>query len=289
MIYVQAALTGVLAGGLYALMAAGLSVTWGVLRVINLAHFGLILIGAYLTFEVASSWSVNPVVTLAVTAPILFLAGAGLQWVFDRLAIVEFNSLLVSFGLLIIMIQGISIIWSADFQRMTEGVNPYATQSLAVGRLVFPAATLLAFAFAVVLIAGAHLVLQRTFLGRAMRAFAQDRTVAAAFGIDHRRVGMLVAGASGATAAAAGMLVSLETTLTPATAYEWFGIVFAVVILGGIGHVLGTLVAGVLVGVTSAVVSVLLSPSTAPLVLFSLIVVALLVRPTGLFSRGGTR
>ena len=289
MIHVQAALTGALAGGLYALMAAGLSVTWGVLRITNLAHFGLILTGAYLTFELASSWSVNPLVTLVVTVPGLFLAGAGLQWAFDRLNVTEFNSLLLSFGLLIIMIQVISIVWSADFQRMTETVNPYATQSLAVGGLVVPSATLLAFSFAVVLIAAAHVGLQRTFLGRAMRAFAQDRTVAAAFGIDHRRVGMLVAGASGATAAVAGTLFALETALTPATAFEWFGIVFAVVILGGIGHVLGTLVAGVLVGVTSAVVAVLLSPSAAPLVLFSLIVVALLVRPTGLFSRGGTR
>jgi branched-chain amino acid transport system permease protein len=289
MIHLQAVLTGALTGGLYALMAAGLSVTWGVLRVINLAHFGLILAGAYLTFEFASSWSVNPLVTLAVTVPILFLAGMVLQWAFDRLGIEEFNSLLVSFGLLIIMIQSISIIWSADFQRMTETVNPYATQSLAVGRLVFPAATLLAFGFAVAVIGAAHVGLQRTFLGRAMRAFAQDRAVAAAFGIDHRRVGMLVAGASGATAAVAGMLFALETTLTPATAFEWFGIVFAVVILGGIGHVMGTLVAGVLVGVTSAVVSVVLSPAAAPLVLFSLIVVVLLLRPTGLFARGGTR
>jgi branched-chain amino acid transport system permease protein len=289
MIHVQAVLTGALTGGLYALMAAGLSVTWGVLRVINLAHFGLILVGAYLTFEFATAWSVNPLVTLAVTVPILFLAGMGLQWAFDRLGIEEFNSLLVSFGLLIIMIQSISIVWSADFQRMTETVNPYATQSLAVGRLVFPTATLLAFAFAVVVIGGAHVGLQRSFLGRAMRAFAQDRAVAAAFGIDHRRVGMLVAGASGATAAVAGTLFALETTLTPAIAFEWFGIVFAVVILGGIGHVMGTLVAGVLVGVTSALVSVILSPSAAPLVLFSLIVVVLLLRPTGLFTRGGTR
>jgi len=205
------------------------------------------------------------------------------------LRIIEFTSLLLTFGLLIIMIQAISIGWSADFQRMTEDVNPYATQSFALGRLVFPAATLLASGLAVGLMAGAHFGLRLTFLGRAMRAFAQDRSVAAAFGIDHRRVGLLVAGGSGASAAVAGMLVSLQTALTPATAYEWFGIVFAVVILGGIGNVMGTLVAGVLVGVTSGLVSVLLSASAAPLVLFSLIVLALLLRPTGLFAHGGTR
>jgi branched-chain amino acid transport system permease protein len=289
MIQLQAALTGVLVGGLYALMAAGLSVTWGVLRVINLAHFGLILLGGYLTFELASSWPMNPLATVAITAPVLFLAGAALQWAFDRLGISEFNSLLLTFGLLIIVIQGISLIWSADFQRMTSSVNPYATGSVSVGRLVFGSASVLAFVVAVLLIIGAHVALRRTFVGRALRAFAEDRAVAAAFGIDHRRIGMLVAGVSGASAAVAGMLFALESALTPATAYEWFGLVFAVVILGGIGNVLGTLAAGVLVGVVSSVVSVVMSPSAAPLVLFSVIVVALLVRPMGLFARGGTR
>jgi branched-chain amino acid transport system permease protein len=289
MTVLQAALTGVLAGGLYALMAAGLSVTWGVLKIINLAHFGMILLGAYLTFQLASSWGMDPLLTAAVTVPALFAAGALLQWAFDRLRIAEFNSLLLSFGLLIVLVQVVSNIWSADFQRMTSAVNPYATSSVAVGRLAFPLTTLLAFGLAVALIGVAHLVLQRTFLGRAMRAFSQDRMVAAAFGIDHRRIGILLAGASGASAAVAGTLFALANSLTPATAFEWFGIVFAVVILGGIGHLLGTLVAGVLVGALSGVVSVLASPSTAPFVLFSMIVLALLLRPQGLFARGGPR
>ncbi|MBX6357926.1 MAG: branched-chain amino acid ABC transporter permease, partial [Micromonosporaceae bacterium] len=214
---------------------------------------------------------------------------ATLQWTFDRLRIAEFTSLLLSFGLLIVAVQVVSNIWSADFQRMTGSVNPYATRSVSLGRLVFPVTTLLAFAFAAVLIAGAHLVMRRTFVGRAMRAFAQDRTIAAAFGIDHGRIGPLVAGCAGASAAIAGMLFALSNALTPATAYEWFGIVFAVVILGGIGHVVGTLAAGVLVGVLSGVVSVLVSPAAAPFVLFSTIVLALLLRPQGLFTAGGTR
>jgi branched-chain amino acid transport system permease protein len=285
----QAALSGVLIGGLYALMAAGLSVTWGVLRVINLAHFGMILLGAYLTFQIASSWGLDPIVTVVVTVPAMFAAGALLQWAFDALGIEEFTSLLLSFGLLIVVVQAVSNVWSADFQRMSEAVNPYATRSVAIGRLVFPVTTLLAFGLAVLLVGGAHLVLRRTFVGRAMRAFAEDRTIAAAFGIDHRRIGVLLAGTAGATAAVAGMLFALSNSLTPATAFEWFGTVFAVVILGGIGHVVGTFVAGMLVGVLSGVVSVLVSPSAAPFVLFSTIVLALLVRPRGLFAAGGTR
>ncbi|BCB90268.1 branched-chain amino acid ABC transporter permease [Phytohabitans suffuscus] len=284
---IQAALSGILLGGLYALMAAGVSVTWGVLRIINLAHFGMILLGAYLTFELATAWRVNPLVTLVVSVPVMFVLGGALQWAFDRLRVSELNSLLITFGVLIVVVQSVSNIWSADFQRMAAEVNPYATESVRLGRFVFPVPTLLAFAVALLVIGGAHLVLRRTFIGRALRAYAEDRPIAAAFGIDHRRIGVLLAAVTGATAALAGMLFSLANALTPATAFEWFGTVFAVVILGGIGHLVGTLAAGVLVGLLSSVVSVVLSPATAPFVLFSAIVLALILRPQGLFTTAG--
>lgn len=286
---VQAVLSGALVGGLYALMAIGLSVTWGVLRVINLAHFGLILIGAYLTYQLATSWRMDPLLTLVVTVPAMFVAGAALQWLFDRLALSEFNSLLVSFGLLIITIQVASNVWSADFRRMTAGVNPYATRSITAGRLVFPITTLVAFLLAGLVVLGAQLTLRRTFAGRAMRAIAQDSAVAGAFGVNHRRLSLLLGGAVGATAALAGTVFALANALTPDTAYEWFGIVFAVVILGGIGEVVGTFAAGILVGVLSGVVSVVWSPATAPFVLFTAIILALLLRPRGLFAVGAVR
>jgi branched-chain amino acid transport system permease protein len=275
---VQAALAGALLGGLYALMAAGVSVVWGVLRIINLAHFAMILIGAYLTFQLASAWDIDPILTLAVTVPGLAVVGGALQWAYERLGISELNSLLVSFGLLIITVQVVSNVWSADFQRLGADVNPYATASVSVGRLVFPVTTLLAFLVAVTVIGSAYLALRRTFLGRAMRASARDPAIAAAFGINHRGLGVVLGGLSGATAAVAGMLYALANALIPATAFEWFGTVFAVVILGGIGHLLGTLVAGLLVGALSGVVSLLLSPSAAPLVLFTVIILALLLR-----------
>jgi branched-chain amino acid transport system permease protein len=284
---VQAALGGIMLGGLYALMAAGVSVAWGVLRVINLAHFGMILLGAYLTFALATAWGVDPLVTLLVSVPAMFALGGAAQWAFDRLGISELNSLLLSFGLLIVIVQSVSIIWSADFQRMTAQVNPYATDAVQVGGFVFPLPTLLAFVVAVLVIGAAHLVLRRTFVGRALRAYAEDPPVAAAFGIDHRRIGVLLAAVAGATAAIAGTLFALGNALTPATAFEWFGTVFAVVILGGIGHLLGTLAAGVLVGLISGVVSAVLSPAAAPFVLFSAIVLALLLRPQGLFTAAG--
>jgi branched-chain amino acid transport system permease protein len=286
---IQAALAGALLGGLYALMAAGVSVIWGVLRIINLAHFGMILISSYLTFQLASALHADPILTLVVTMPVMAVVGGALQWGYERLGISELNSLLVSFGLLIITVQVVSNVWSADFQRMNAEVNPYATASVSIGRLVFPVTTLLAFLIAVAVIAGAYLALQRTFVGRAMRASTQDPTVAAAFGINHRGLGVMLGAVSGATSAIAGMLYALANALIPATAFEWFGTVFAVVILGGIGHLVGTLVAGLLVGALSGVVSLLLSPAAAPFVLFSVIVVTLLVRPHGLFAAKASR
>jgi branched-chain amino acid transport system permease protein len=287
-IFVQAALSGVLVGGLYALMAIGLSLTWGMLRIINLAHFAMILLSGYLTYTLATNAGWNPLLTVIVTVPVMFLIGVAIQWGFERFGVTELNSLLVSFGLLIISIQLISNTWSADFRRMTAEVNPYATGSLVIGPLIFPLPTLIASVAAASLVIGIHLVLTYTLVGRAVRAFSQDPGIAGAFGIDHRRLGLVLAGAVGATAAVAGTLFAIGGSLTPTTAYEWFGVVFAVVILGGVGNVLGTLLAGALVGSVAAVVAVAWSPVTAPLVVYSLIVLALLFRPRGLLpQRGG--
>jgi branched-chain amino acid transport system permease protein len=285
----QAALTGALLGGLYAVMAVGLSVSWGMLRVINLAHFGIILLGAYLTFQLVTSLGVDPLLTLVVTVPTLALLGAGLHWLYERTGLAEFSSLLVSFGLMVIIIQTVHNIWSADFQQFPPGANPYGTRSWFIGPIALPLSTLLAFGFGVVLIGGAWLLLKTTFTGRALRAFAEDREMAAAYGINHRTLGLLLAGASGATAAVAGMLWALSYTLVPDAPYEWIGIVFAVVILGGIGQVLGSLAAGVLIGMLTSVTSVLWESRASLLVVFVAIVAALLLRPQGLFVRRAAR
>jgi branched-chain amino acid transport system permease protein len=284
-IIVQAALAGALTGGLFAVMAVGLSLTWGMLRVINLTHFALILVGAYLTFELATTWGIDPILTLIVSVPVLFVAGALMQLAFERLRLTEFNSLIVSFGLLIIVIQAASNVWSADFQRMDSTINPYATSALTIGPLVFPTPTLIAFIAAALIVGGAHLGLTRTYPGRALRAFAQDPAIAAAFGIDHVRLGSVLAGFAGATAAVAGMLFALSNAVIPTAPYEWVGVVFAVVILGGIGDAIGTFLAGTLVGAVSGVVSVVLSPAAAPLVIFSAVILALALRPGGVFAR----
>ncbi|MDP8905724.1 MAG: branched-chain amino acid ABC transporter permease [Chloroflexota bacterium] len=288
LLQLQVAISGALAGGLFALMAMGLSLTWGLLRVINLAHFALILVGAYLTYELASAVRVDPLLTIAVTMPVMFVLGAAVQWLFHVSRISEFNSLLVSFGILIVVIQLVTNYWTADFRQIRADLNPYPRQSLALGPLVLPTHHLIGFTFAAAIAALAYLVLDRTYIGRALRAFAQDREIASAFGIDHARLAMLLSGVAGATGAIAGMLWAVANPLTPSAAFEWIGVVFAVVIIGGIGNVVGTVVAGALVVALFALVSLLGSPSVAPFVVFSAIVVTLIVRPQGLFGRRGS-
>ncbi len=281
----QGIISGGLIGGLYALMAVGLSLTWGILRIINVMHFALILIGAYLTLQMTSTWGWDPLLTMVISVPLLFALGALIQLAYDVFALTEFNSLLVSFGLLIVVIQSSTLIWTADFRSLPIDRNAYVTDSIHLGRVVLPMTTLVAFLFAVVLIVGAHVVLMRTFLGRAMRAFSQDRPVAAAFGIHDRRLALIVAGFAGATGAVAGSIFLLGNHIAPTVPYSWFGIVFAVVILGGIGNLLGTLWAGIGIGVLSGVVATVWSPSAEPLVLFLAIALALILRPQGLFTR----
>jgi branched-chain amino acid transport system permease protein len=173
-------------------MAVGMSLTWGC-SVIN-PHFGMILLSGYLTYEIATSLRVDPLLTVVVTAPVMFVLAGLLQWGFQVRRVTEFNSLLISFGLFIVTVQVISNQWSADFRRMGPDVNPYATQSVSVGPLVFPAPTLIAFVVALAVVVTGHVILERTYPGRALRAFAQDRAIASAFGIDHDRLGILLAG-----------------------------------------------------------------------------------------------
>jgi branched-chain amino acid transport system permease protein len=282
---VQAFISGAMLGGLYAIMAMGLSMTWGLLKLINLAHFGLILLSAYVTFEFTSSTGWDPLLALLITVPSFFVLGVVTHWGFERFRVSEFSSLLVSFGLLLIVVQVITNIWSADFQRLPAAENRYAAESLLIAGIALPVPRILNFGAALAVAAIAWYVLTSTYVGKALRAVGQDRDMAAAFGVDYRRVAVVAAGLSASTAALAGCLVSIGGGLFPGLAYEWFGIVFAVVILGGIGNLLGCVWAGLLVGGVAGLAATVWQPSYALLATFVVLLLALLFRPYGLLGR----
>ena len=286
--YIQAGVSGVMIGGLYAIMALGLSLTWGLLKVINLAHFALILLGAYVTFEFTASTGVDPLVALVIVVPGMFVVGVGIQWVIEWFEVDELNSLLLTFGLFIIAVRLITNVWSADFRRIADEDNRYASSAVFLGSIAFPVPLLIAIGAALVIAAGAFVVLRRTYFGKALRALAHDREIAAAFGVDYRRIGIVAAGIGASLGGVAGTLIAINQSIFPQLAFEWIGLIFTVVILGGIGNLLGAVAAGVLIGAVSGVVGVAWTPQGSPLVVFVALIIALLVRPNGLFGRLGT-
>ncbi len=285
-LYVQSIVSGILVGGLYAVMSLGMSLSWGVLKVINLVHFAFILFAGYVTYELATRFDVDPFVGILVTVPIFFLAGMGLQWFFEKVRISEFNSLLVTFALLLIFESVARTIWSADFRQIPVDQNPYVRESWLIGDIALQIPRLAAFVVALVVTVLTMYLLERTYFGKAVRALAEDREMAVAFGIDSSRVSIVLAGLAAAYAAMAGVFVAMSGALFPGLAVEWFGIVFPVVILGGLGSTKGSLAAGVIIGVVAAVASATpAGPSMAPLITFVILILTLLFRPEGLFAR----
>lgn len=285
-LYLQSIVSGILVGGLYAIMSLGLSLSWGVLKIINLVHFAFILFAGYVTYELSTTYGLDPFLGLVVTVPIFFIAGSALQWFFDKVQISEFNSLLVTFALLLIFESLARTIWSADFRQIPSEQNPYVSDALWIGDIALQVPRLAAFGMAIVVTALMVYLLDRTYFGKAVRALAEDREMAVAFGINSSRVSVVLAGLAAAFAALAGVFVVMSQALVPGLAIEWFAIVFPVVILGGLGSTKGSLVAGIIIGLVSAIATVAAGPSMAPLITFVILILTLLFRPEGLFARG---
>jgi branched-chain amino acid transport system permease protein len=271
----QSVLSGIFLGALYGLLGLGLTLSWGLLRQINLAHFALVFLGAYLSFQLAGS-GMDPLVTLAIVAPAFFVLGVLLQMLLARFAVKPLNTLLVTFGFMVMIESLIQWIWTADFRRLE---THYGNVRWKVGELYVPFPELLTLLVAAALACGIWALLRYTTLGRAIRAAAEDGPVAAAFGVNEKALALVLAGVCAALAAVAGVLLALSHTLAPAQIYAWIGVVFAVVIIGGLGNPLGPLVAGILIGVSEAITMTLTAPAWAPLVSFTLLLAILLLKP----------
>ncbi len=272
----QSALSGLFIGALYGLIGLGLGLAWGLLHVINLAHFAFVFLAAYLCYQLAGAGGVDPLATLALLVPLFFALGVAVQWLLARFRVSPLNSLLATFGLTAIVEAGIQYAWTADFRKLESS---YAGQKLRLGELFLPVPELVTLAFAGGLAFAIWAAMRYTDLGRALRALAEDAEIAAAFGVNGRALSLLLAGVCGALAAVAGVCLALSFTLTPAQIDAWVGVVFAAVMLGGLGSPLGPLAAGVIIGVTEAVTMAFASPSWAPIVSFSILIALLLVRP----------
>ncbi len=271
----QSVLSGIFVGALYGLLGLGLSLSWGLLRQINLALFAFAFLAAYLCYQLASM-GMDPLLTLIVIVPLFFAIGAALHAVMARFRISPFNSLLITFGLTGIIEALIQSIWTADFRKLESS---YGEHRFKIVGLYVPLPELITLGLAVVLSLAVWAVLRHTDLGKALRASAEDSTIAAAFGIPQQRNALLLAGTCSALASVAGVCLALSFTLAPSQIYAWVGVVFAAVMLGGLGRALAPLLAGIVIGVSEAVTMAVTAPSWAPLVSFTLLIAILLLRP----------
>ena len=272
----QSILAGIFTGALYGLLGLGLSLSWGLLRQINLAHFALAFLGAYLTYQLASYGGVDPLLTLLIIVPAFFVIGVFVHWILARFKVTPFNSLLITFGLTIIIEAILQWFWTADFRRLE---SHYSELRFRFADLFFPVPELITLGLSIAIALAVWWALKRTDLGKALRAAAEDAPIAAAFGINQKALALMLSGLNAAFAGIAGVCIALSYTLAPAQIYTWIGVVFAAVMLGGLGRPMGPLIAGCVIGISEAITMAVASPSWAPMVSFSLLILVLLFRP----------
>jgi branched-chain amino acid transport system permease protein len=279
----QAIVDGILTGGVYALMAAGLTLIFGVMDIINIAQGVMVVLGAYLSYELSVHLGIGLLPGLLITVPAMFLLGVAMEFFFmrrlrdaDRTGM----SILVTFAIAILIEGILSAIFGVDYVQLHAS---YVDKSVHVLGFYLPYIYLIGFALAVLLMAALYYMLYRTKFGRAVRASLQNRTAADLIGINVNRTRTISVGIGVAVTAIGGMVFGATTAFNPSSGYELISRLLAIVILAGMGSIGGGMVAAVFLLLINDVVAVAWSPTWAPLVFFAVLVVVLSVRPQGLF------
>lgn len=287
-LWIELIVSGLITGGIYALVAMGLNLQYGLMRILNVAHGEFLMLGAYLTYWAYLVAHLNPFVFLAPLLVGLFVLGLGVHWLcFRRLAettpeveAFEARSLLVGFGLMFVVQNVALLVWGADLRGY-----PYLSQTVSVAGVRFTANRLVAFAGALALGLGLIVLLRATLLGRAVRAMMQSPTGALLVGIDVRRLHPAVFGVGLALAGAAGALLSMVFEISPSMGEPYTVTALIVIALGGFGSVTGSLLGGLLLGVVEAIGMHLTSPSLKMVLSYGVFMLVLITRPNGLFVR----
>ncbi len=277
----QVVISGLLAGSLYAMVALGLGLIFGVMRVLNVAHGPLLMLGAYTTFWLFHWVGLNPYLSLLVSMPALFVVGVVLQRLLVRRVVdaPELSSLLLTFGVSIATVNLAQLAFTSDLRSVE-----YLTGSFVLGPFAFSKSRVIACAFALAITAGAFYFLQKTRLGKAIRAVSQSREVAQVCGINVQGIHMLAFGVAAALAAAGGTLIAVMVAIQPEMGQVYTFKSFLVIVLGGAGNYPGALLGGLLLGLIEQLSSLFLTTQVNEAVAYILLVLVLLVRPTGLLG-----
>lgn len=284
MLVLQVLSNGILLGGLYAVVALGLALVWGVLDIINLAHGAFIMLGGYLAYYLFTGLGLDPFVSLPLVMAAMFLFGYLIQWGLLNFLVRApmFNMLLVTFGIDVVLTYLAQIVFSADLRTIRPA---YAGSNFQLGGVTVPWANLMAFVVALLLTGLLALFMQRHRWGRAIRATAQNLDAARLHGVPPRFAYALTFGIGAALAGGAGTLYGVVAQLTPYVGVPLTAKSFAIAIIGGLDNPLGVILGGLVLGLAEAFGSLWLGPTYRDAVSLGLLVLVLIVRPTGILGR----
>ena len=283
--FVQGLILGVLTGGVYALMASGQTLVFGIMKVVNLAQGALVILGAYLSYQVFTSYGIDPFLAIPVTTAVMFVLGVGVYLAFLRPLHREDRaelSLMVTFAVALLIEGVIGVVWNTTRRSINTS---YANDSWTVLGYQITVVRFAAFALSAAMLGLLILVLHRTRFGRAVRATVQNPESARLLGVRAERVAALGFGLGAATAAAAGSVYGLLYPFNAGSHYDLISLLLSIVVLGGLGSIGGAIAGALIVSVSSAVVASTISPAWSQMTFFVILLAVLLVRPQGLFGR----
>jgi branched-chain amino acid transport system permease protein len=283
-ILMQSILSGILIGGIYALIGIGLTLIFGVMRIINFAQGELVMVGMYVTFFLFQLWGVDPFLSIVLTMPALFLLGAVLQSALINrvLDALPQNQILLTIGIGLVLSNTAMLLFTSDYRILSTS---YSSSSVALGGIHLSSPLLYCFAITVIITAALYWFLMRTDTGCAIRATAQDRDAAQLMGVDVRKMSILAFGLGAALAGAAGALVSPTYYIYPQVGGAFTLKAFVVVVLGGMGSVVGATLGGVIIGTVESVAASYLSAGNKEIVVYAMFLLVLLFKPAGLLGK----
>ncbi|HET9715069.1 MAG TPA: branched-chain amino acid ABC transporter permease [Pseudolabrys sp.] len=283
---INAIVAGLLLGGFYAAVTAGVSISFGILDIVNIAHPAFIILGSYIAYIVNISFGIDPIVASIIMLPVFYVLGTTIYQIyylsFEKRGQESLRGLAFFFGLLFVTEVMLILFFGVDYRYVEAS---YIGPSLHLGNIDFPLRMLVPCVAALVVFGLLHLLVTRTFTGRAIMAVSQDQLALQLMAADPIRIKRIAFGLSIATASVAGALLVIIQPVEPSVGREYIGRVFAICVLGGLGSLPGTLVAAMLVGVMESLTSTFYGPSWAPAVSFGFLLLTLAFRPSGLFGR----
>lgn len=284
-LFSQSIIDGLLMGGIYSLMAIGLTLIFGVMGIINFAQGALMMVGMYVTYWAFTLVGIHPYLSLPLSAIALFILGALIQkGILERVMDApEHNLLLITFGIMMVIENTALVIFSPDFKSINI---PWLNETLKLGSMTISKPKLFAFFISMSLALVLYWFLQRTFIGKAIRGTSLNKTGAALVGIKAERINYITFGLGAGVAAIAGSLMTPIISISPAIGHTFILKTFVVVVLGGLGNILGAFVGGLIIGVSEALGGALLSGTLNELVIYIIFILILIFRPRGIFGGG---